>query len=291
MRCSSGRSTGGTRGWRSWPHRRRVGVWPLPSSHRAGSRSPPRRAGPRCTNCRPTCTARLPVGGVGAAAAGVGRARLQSVTPGLLAGIAGALDENAEACRPSGERSPTRPSRWPWSSPTTRPLIVGAGALAGVAARVTADALQLVAGVGAVSVSLPDGAGRAGALLRGAGPAPVEDDIFRDRVEDTGPQRARLLVVGDDGTAEDTQPRRTLRCAGAAGRGRCPPGRGGAARLAEDLGVRFPVRTSRMPRRWPGSPPPRRSASSPPPISASGWASIPARRHRPRWGTDDGSGG
>ena len=50
-------------------------------------------------------------------------------------------------------------------------MIVGAGALASVAARATADALQLAAGVGAVAVSLPDGVGRAGALLRGAGPA------------------------------------------------------------------------------------------------------------------------
>ena len=51
------------------------------------------------------------------------------------------------------------------------PLIVGAGALASVAARATADALQLCAGVEAVAVSLPDGVARAGALLRGAGPA------------------------------------------------------------------------------------------------------------------------
>ena len=51
-----------------------------------------------------------------------------------------------------------------------------------MAARAIADALQQFAGVTAVSVSLPDGVGRAGALLRGAGPAPV-DDFFRDRVD------------------------------------------------------------------------------------------------------------
>jgi glucose/mannose-6-phosphate isomerase len=53
-------------------------------------------------------------------------------------------------------------------------------------------------------VSLPDGAGRAGALLRGAAPAPSEEDFFRDRVDEGGvPQRARLLVIGDDGAADD----------------------------------------------------------------------------------------
>jgi hypothetical protein len=44
--------------------------------------------------------------------------------------------------------------------------------------------------------------GRAGALLRGAGPA-AADDFFRDRVESPGARRARLLVVGDDGSADD----------------------------------------------------------------------------------------
>ena len=59
-------------------------------------------------------------------------------------------------------------------------------------------------GRAAVAVSLPDGAGRAGALLRGAAAAPSEDDFFRDRVEDAAPQRARLLVIGDDGSPDDT---------------------------------------------------------------------------------------
>jgi hypothetical protein len=81
-------------------------------------------------------------------------------------------------------------------------LIVGAGALASVAARATADALQLSAGVAAVAVSLPDGVARAGALLRGAGPA-GSGDFFRDRLEDEAPLRARMLVIGDDGDAAD----------------------------------------------------------------------------------------
>jgi hypothetical protein len=128
---------------------------------------------------------------------------LQSITPGLLASIADALDDTAEACRPSGEPFTNPAKSLAAEFADTRPLIVGAGALAGVAARATADALQLGAGVPAVAVSLPDGAGRAGALLRGAAPAPSSEDFFRDRVDDAGPQRARLLVIGDDGSADD----------------------------------------------------------------------------------------
>src|SRR5689334_1117912 len=128
---------------------------------------------------------------------------LHSVPPALLTRIADALDETAEACRPSGELFTNPAKALAAEFAETRPLIVGAGALASVAARGTADALQIGAGVPAVAVSLPDGAGRAGALLRGAAPAPSEEDFFRDRVEETAPQQARLLVIGDDGSAED----------------------------------------------------------------------------------------
>jgi hypothetical protein len=125
------------------------------------------------------------------------------VPSGLLARVADALDETAEACRPSGEAFTNPAKSLAVDFADTRPLVVGAGALASVAARATADALQLGAGVPAVAVSLPDGAGRAGALLRGVAPAPSEDDLFRDRVAEAGPQRARLLVIGDDGAADD----------------------------------------------------------------------------------------
>lgn len=119
-----------------------------------------------------------------------------------LAEVADALDEMAEVCRPSGEVFTNPAKSLAIEFAETRPLIVGAGALASVAARASADALQLCAGVGALAVSLPDGVARAGALLRGAGPAAVED-FFRDRVDDAPPQRARMLVIGDDGEAQD----------------------------------------------------------------------------------------
>ncbi|MFN2560983.1 MAG: hypothetical protein ABR571_06785 [Jatrophihabitans sp.] len=129
-----------------------------------------------------------------------------SVNPipsGLLIEVADALDRQAEACRPDGNAFVNPAKALAIEFANAIPLIVGAGALAGVAARAISDALQQFAGVTSVSVSLPDGVTRAGSLLRGAGPAPV-DDFFRDRVDEPPPIRPRLLVVGDDGSADDT---------------------------------------------------------------------------------------
>lgn len=124
---------------------------------------------------------------------------VHAVPSALLEQIADALDETSEACRSSGELFTNPAKSLAAEFAEARPVIVGAGALASVAARATADALQLDAGVGAVAVSLPDGVGRAGALLRGAGPAAAGSDFFRDRIEDNEARRARMLVIGDDG--------------------------------------------------------------------------------------------
>ncbi|MDT4912898.1 MAG: hypothetical protein QOC66_2026 [Pseudonocardiales bacterium] len=129
-----------------------------------------------------------------------------SVNPipsGLLVEVADALDQQAEICRPDGDAFVNPAKALAIEFADAIPLIVGAGALAGVAARAISDALQQFAGVTSVSVSLPDGVGRAGSLLRGAGPAPV-DDFFRDRIDEPPSTRPRLLVVGDDGSADDT---------------------------------------------------------------------------------------
>lgn len=128
---------------------------------------------------------------------------LSSVPPGLLEGIADALDVTAEQCRPGGEVFTNAAKALAVEFAETRPVVIGAGALAGVAAHAIAEAVQLGAGVPAVAVSLPDGVGRAGALLRGSASRPDPDDLFRDRVDDFSPQRARLLVVGTDGDARD----------------------------------------------------------------------------------------
>ena len=122
--------------------------------------------------------------------------------PELFAQVAEALDEMAEICRPTGDAFTNPAKALAIEFADTLPLIVGAGTLASVAARATADALQLYAGVEAVSVSLPDGMGRAGALLRGGGVA-EQADFFRDRVDEPPARRARLLVIGDDGDPGD----------------------------------------------------------------------------------------
>jgi glucose/mannose-6-phosphate isomerase len=129
---------------------------------------------------------------------------LQPIPDTLLAQVADALDETAERCRPTGDLFTNPAKSLAVEFAEARPLIVGAGALASVAARATADALQLSSGVGAVAVSLPDGVGRAGALLRGSGSGSSGGDFFRDRVEDQPAQRARLLMIGDDGDPADS---------------------------------------------------------------------------------------
>ncbi len=127
---------------------------------------------------------------------------LHDVPRALLLKVADALDETAESCRPAGELFTNPAKALAVEFAESRPIIAGAGALASVAARATADALQLSAGVTAVAVSLPDGVARAGALLRGPGPA-AAGDIFGDRVDEVGPPRARLLVIGADGDPGD----------------------------------------------------------------------------------------
>jgi hypothetical protein len=124
------------------------------------------------------------------------------IPSGLLVEVADALDEQAELNKPDGDAFTNPAKALAIEFAESTPLVAGAGALAGVAARAISDALQQFAGVTSVSVSLPDGVGRAGALLRGAGPVGV--DFFRDRVEETpAASRPRLLVVGDDGSADD----------------------------------------------------------------------------------------
>ncbi len=117
-----------------------------------------------------------------------------------LGRIADALDATAQACRPT-RAAFTNPAKLL----AAVPLEPGAGPLAGVAARVIAEACQLLAGSPAVAVGLPDEVAIAGALLRGDVPAFSTDDpegLFADRTEDE-PRRPVLLTVGDDGSPDD----------------------------------------------------------------------------------------
>jgi len=162
---------------------------------------------------------------------------LASIPSGLLDRVADALDETAEACRPDSDSFTNAAKALAIEFAEARPLIVGAGPLASVAARATADALQLSAGTPAVAVSLPDGVGRAGALLRGTGTGD-SDDFFRDRAEDVGADRPRMVVIGDDGDPED--PALGLRSGAQVQLDEVAARRAAAAlhRLAAELGLR-----------------------------------------------------
>jgi glucose/mannose-6-phosphate isomerase len=129
---------------------------------------------------------------------------LYPVPAGQLDEIADALDAMAETCRPDGLAFTNPAKALAIEFAESLPLLAGAGALAGVAARANADALVLRAGVAASAVCLPDEVARAGALLRGAGPS-GGDDFFRDRLDEPAPRRARLVVIGDDGAPDDPQ--------------------------------------------------------------------------------------
>lgn len=130
--------------------------------------------------------------------------QVASVPREILVEIAGALDGQAEACRADSDAFTNPAKALAAEFAETTPLVAGAGALAGVAARAISDAVQQFAGVVSTSVSLPDGVARAGTLLRGAGTAAAgADDIFRDRVDEAIERRPRLLVVGDDGDPDD----------------------------------------------------------------------------------------
>jgi glucose/mannose-6-phosphate isomerase len=126
--------------------------------------------------------------------------------PVLLGEVADALDETAEACRPSGDALTNPAKALAIEFAESLPVIAGAGHLAGVAARLFADMLQLFAGAAAVAVSLPDGVASAGALLVGDLQDSFDDEFFRDRTGETA-ARPRLVTIGDEPEDMDEPPR------------------------------------------------------------------------------------
>jgi glucose/mannose-6-phosphate isomerase len=126
--------------------------------------------------------------------------RLYFAPPVIFDEVADALDQSAEACRPSVDAFTNPAKALAVEFAESLPLIAGAGSLAGIAAREFTDALELFAGVAAEAVSLPDGVARAGALLvRAAG----DDDFFADRVDASPGRKPRLVIIGDDGEPDD----------------------------------------------------------------------------------------
>jgi glucose/mannose-6-phosphate isomerase len=126
----------------------------------------------------------------------------------VVLGVAEALDEVAATCRPQGDAFTNPAKALATEFAEMLPVIAGAGPLASVAARLMRDAVQLCAGVPAVAVGLPDGAGVAGSLLRGEALESEDDEfggLFRDRTEDTA-TRPRLLTIGDEPDPEQPGP-------------------------------------------------------------------------------------
>jgi glucose/mannose-6-phosphate isomerase len=127
-----------------------------------------------------------------------------AASPELLGEVADAMDVMAESCRPSGDAFTNPAKALAVEFAESLPLIAGAGYLAGVAARLFADQVELLAGVPAVAVSLPDGIAPAGALLAGDRQAEFQDEFFRDRTaEDVA--RPRLVTIGDESEPEGAE--------------------------------------------------------------------------------------
>ena len=114
-----------------------------------------------------------------------------------LAAAADLLDLLAERVRPTRETFVNPAKSLALDIGASLPVIWGTSAAAGSAARRLAGQLAAVAGRPAVWGTLPGAAQRLGGLLAGGG-ARVDDDLFRDRVDDPEPAaRARLVLVRD----------------------------------------------------------------------------------------------
>ena len=109
------------------------------------------------------------------------------------------LDGLAEALRPTGETYGNPAKALALDLAESQPVLIGASAAAGAAARRLAGQLA-EAGRPAPWGTLPAAATRLGGLL--AGGATATEDLFRDRVDEPGPARTRLVLVREGGEAE-----------------------------------------------------------------------------------------
>jgi glucose/mannose-6-phosphate isomerase len=109
--------------------------------------------------------------------------------------VADALDEVATACRPGGDPFTNAAKQLAADFAETRPVIVGAGPLAALAARTMATSLAVLGCTVAVWFALPEEMAAAGAVLATAEGG--VQDFFRDRAEDLE-RRPRLVVIGED---------------------------------------------------------------------------------------------
>ncbi|MFL6128840.1 MAG: SIS domain-containing protein [Mycobacteriales bacterium] len=119
-----------------------------------------------------------------------------------LARTADLLDELAERVRPSSETYGNPAKSLALDLAESQPVLVGTSAAAGAVARRLAGQLA-ESGRPAPWGTLPAAATRLGGLLTGSDIA--SDDLFRDRAEEPGPARPRLVLIRDGGEADHMQ--------------------------------------------------------------------------------------
>jgi hypothetical protein len=119
-----------------------------------------------------------------------------------LARTADLLDELAEQVGPTSEAFGNPAKSLALDLAESQPVLVGTSAAAGAAARRLAGQLA-ASGRAAPWGTLPAAATRLAGLLAGADDP--TDDLFRDRVEEPGPARPRLVLVRDGREADHMQ--------------------------------------------------------------------------------------
>lgn len=114
--------------------------------------------------------------------------------------LADRLDAVGLRCRPTAETYQNPAKSLALDLAGTIPVVWGTGPVAGVAAARFATALTSVAGLPALSGTLPDAALTSGSLFDGSlgGASGDSDDFFRDRIEEREPMRLRPVVLVDD---------------------------------------------------------------------------------------------
>ncbi len=128
---------------------------------------------------------------------------LLDVPGDLLEAVAQRLDDDAVRCRPTSESFVNPAKQVALQLAGSLPVVWGSSGLADVAARRFADMLAASARYPAVTGGFDDlWPGGLGALdgpfgAGGVTPHPAEDDLFRDRVDEPQPVRARLVMVRD----------------------------------------------------------------------------------------------
>jgi hypothetical protein len=119
-----------------------------------------------------------------------------------LRGCADLLDALAERCGPGSETYGNPAKSLALDLGESLPVVIGTTPAGGAVARRLAGNLA-AAGRLAVWGTLPVGPTRLGGLLAEPAGAAPDDDLFRDRVEDAGPARPRLVLVRAGEEADD----------------------------------------------------------------------------------------